>query len=102
MTPIYTQPLKLSDPNLTVRVARPTGNFYDAPRFVPHIDDGAIASVTQYYRDTLPPGADILDVCSSWVSHLPDELQLGRVVGLGMNALVAMRASTRAHPAAYH
>jgi SAM-dependent methyltransferase len=36
----------------------------------------------------LAPGADELDMMSSWVSHLPDAtaLRLGRVVGLGMNA----------------
>lgn len=61
-------------------------NFYSAPRFVTHIDDGAIAAVTQYYRENLPPGADLLDLCSSWISHLPKEKQYGRVVGLGMNA----------------
>ena len=60
--------------------------FYSTPRFVTHIDDGAIAAVTQYYRKTLPAGADVLDLCSSWVSHLPKEVQFGRVVGVGMNA----------------
>jgi len=60
--------------------------FYSAPRFVTHVDDGAIASITRYYRDVLPENADLLDICSSWVSHLPPELPLGRVVGLGMNA----------------
>ena len=60
--------------------------FYTAPRFVTHIDDGAIAAVTQYYRETLPEGADVLDICSSWVSHLPKERAFGRVAGLGMNA----------------
>ena len=61
-------------------------NFYSAPRFVTHIDDGAIASLTSYYRDNLQPNGDVLDLCSSWVSHLPNDLPLGRVVGLGMNA----------------
>jgi len=61
-------------------------NFYSTPRFVTHIDDGAIAALTQYYRETLPPGSDLLDICSSWVSHLPEEVSFGRVVGLGMNA----------------
>ena len=28
---------------------------------------------------------DVLDLCSSWISHLPEELELGRVAGLGMN-----------------
>ena len=27
----------------------------------------------------------ILDLCSSWISHLPEELELGRVIGIGMN-----------------
>lgn len=31
-------------------------------------------------------GADILDLGSSWVSHLPAEKKFGRVVGHGMNA----------------
>jgi SAM-dependent methyltransferase len=64
----------------------PDFNFYSSPRFVTHIDDGAIAAITQYYRDELPAGADVLDICSSWVSHLPREREYGRVVGLGMNA----------------
>lgn len=64
------------------------GRFYDAPRFVQHIDGGAIEAVTEAIRRHVPPGADVLDLMSSWVSHLPPaaELPLGRVVGLGMNA----------------
>mmetsp|Transcript_43281 Transcript_43281/g.87521 ORF Transcript_43281/g.87521 Transcript_43281/m.87521 type:complete len:273 (+) Transcript_43281:59-877(+) len=61
--------------------------FYSAPRFVTHIDDGAIQSLTEYYLHILPAGADVLDICSSWVSHLPKKIQLGRVEGLGMNTL---------------
>ena len=60
--------------------------FYGQPRFVTHIDDGAIAAVTQVYREFLPAGGAILDLMSSWVSHLPPEVDYGRVVGLGMNA----------------
>jgi SAM-dependent methyltransferase len=60
--------------------------FYGEPRFVTHIDDGAIAALTSYYREALSPGDDVLDICSSWISHLPKELELGRVVGVGMNA----------------
>lgn len=59
--------------------------FYLQPRFVTHIDDGAIAALTEYYRRALPPGGDILDVCSSWISHLPPELPYGRVCAVGMN-----------------
>ncbi len=59
--------------------------FYSLPRFVTHIDEGAIAAVTQLYREYFPPDSAILDLMSSWVSHLPEEVQYQRVVGLGMN-----------------
>jgi len=64
----------------------PDPEFYSFPRFVTHIDDGAIAAVTQLYRDWLPPGGAVLDLMSSWISHLPPEVAYRRVVGLGMNA----------------
>lgn len=63
----------------------PDEEFYREPRLVTHIDEGAIAAVTQLYREFFPPGGDILDLMSSWVSHLPSEVSYRRVVGLGMN-----------------
>ena len=60
--------------------------FYAAPRLVHHIDGGARAAVTALYRELVPEGADVLDLMSSWVSHLPDDVGYGRVAGLGMNA----------------
>jgi hypothetical protein len=60
--------------------------FYQPPRLVTHIDDGAIATLTDCYRGLLPPGGAVLDLMSSWVSHLPPELELGECVGHGMNA----------------
>jgi SAM-dependent methyltransferase len=63
----------------------PDEEFYLLPRFVTHIDNRAIAAVTQLYREFFPPGGEILDVMSSWVSHLPPEVEYRRVVGLGMN-----------------
>ena len=59
--------------------------FYEMPRFVTHIDDRAITAVTQLYRERFPAGGDLLDLMSSWVSHLPSEATYGSVVGLGMN-----------------
>ena len=59
--------------------------FYTWPRLVHHIDEGARAAVTALYRAHLAEGDDVLDLMSSWVSHLPPELALGRVAGLGMN-----------------
>jgi SAM-dependent methyltransferase len=59
--------------------------FYEEPRFVTHIDRAAIATVTTLYRKLFPPGGRILDVMSSWVSHLPPDVAYGEVIGHGMN-----------------
>lgn len=61
-------------------------NFYEAPRFTTHIDDATITALTQYYREVLLPGQRLLDLMSSWISHLPAEVRYGHVAGLGMNA----------------
>jgi SAM-dependent methyltransferase len=63
----------------------PDARFYQQPRFVTHIDEGAIAAVTQLYREYFPANSSLLDLMSSWVSHLPPEVPYQRVVGLGMN-----------------
>ena len=60
--------------------------FYEPPRLVCHIDDGAIAALTQFYRRILPAGGVLLDLMSSWVSHLPPEIEYAEVIGHGMNA----------------
>src|SRR6266446_10382017 len=60
--------------------------FYEPPRLVCHIDDGAIAALTGFYRGILPAGGVLLDLMSSWVSHLPPEIAYAEVVGHGMNA----------------
>ncbi len=60
--------------------------FYEPPRLVCHIDDGAIAALTGFYRTVLPPGGVLLDLMSSWVSHLPLEIGFAEVIGHGMNA----------------
>jgi SAM-dependent methyltransferase len=69
-------------------------DFYDIPRFVTHIDDEAITAVTQLYREFFPPGGAILDLMSSWVSHLPPEISYRRVAGLGMNQ-AELKANSR-------
>ncbi|RJQ10349.1 MAG: class I SAM-dependent methyltransferase [Dehalococcoidia bacterium] len=60
--------------------------FYESPRLVTHIDDATIEALTGLYRETLPPSSRVLDLMSSWVSHLPPEVEYARVAGLGMNA----------------
>jgi SAM-dependent methyltransferase len=60
--------------------------FYEYPRKVVHIDDAAIEVVKQLYSEVLPRDGALLDLMSSWRSHLPDSLGSKLVVGLGMNA----------------
>jgi len=60
--------------------------FYIAPRRVVHIDDGAITALGRLYADVLPAGGRLLDLMSSWRSHLPEGLRARDVVGLGLNA----------------
>lgn len=100
-TPFDLQP---SDPT-------PDSSFYSAPRFVTHIDDHAINLLRVYYKSILPAPSlakattlsvpppltrpRVLDLCSSWVSHYPVELETAakkgediglQIAGLGMNA----------------
>lgn len=60
--------------------------FYEYPRFVTHVDDGFIQQLTDLYRQHLQPQTRILDLMSSWVSHLPDEISFAHVEGHGLNA----------------
>jgi hypothetical protein len=60
--------------------------FYAPVRLVTHIDEGAIAALTEFYGSVLKPDSAVLDLMSSWVSHLPPELALSEVIGHGMNA----------------
>lgn len=59
--------------------------FYAAPRFVQHLDRTAIAEVTALYARLLAGRTRVLDLMSSWVSHLPPERNDLVVAGLGMN-----------------
>ena len=59
--------------------------FYSVPRLVVHIDLETIQALTKTYHQLLPSGGAILDLMSSWVSHLPEDVEFGRVSGLGMN-----------------
>ena len=61
-------------------------DFYAPARLVTHIDEAATEALTGYYRATLPAGGVLLDLMSSWVSHLPPEIAFAEVIGQGMNA----------------
>jgi len=60
--------------------------FYQSPRLVQHIDATARAQITEIYSRFLQPGMRVLDLMSSWQSHLPEPLTDLQVTGLGMNA----------------
>lgn len=61
-------------------------SFYDQPRIVQHVDDTFRRKVSQLYRQTIPADGAVLDLMSSWVSHLPEDIKYSLVVGHGMNA----------------
>ncbi len=60
--------------------------FYAEPRFVQHLDASFRSRLTALYRERIPPCAVVLDLMSSWVSHLPEGLTYDEVIGHGLNA----------------
>ena len=64
----------------------PDDHFYLPPRKVVHIDDEAIDALGRLYADVLPRDGRVLDLMSSWRSHLPVGFRAHEVVGLGLNA----------------
>jgi hypothetical protein len=67
----------------------PDDRFYSVPKLVYHIDEPAVAALTQYYRKNIAPKSDILDICSSWVSHYPVEFPdtMGKICATGISEL---------------
>lgn len=66
----------------------PDPDFYAAPRFVTHLDEGAVAAVGELY-DELGVTGDVLDLMSSWVSHLRNRPRQLTVLGLNAAELAA-------------
>ncbi|MGC9193844.1 MAG: methyltransferase domain-containing protein [Syntrophobacteraceae bacterium] len=63
----------------------PDSRFYGSPRMVDHIDAAAIEGISRLYGELIPKGGKVLDLMSSWKSHIPTSLELDKVTGLGMN-----------------
>lgn len=59
--------------------------FYQRPRLVSHIDETAREMIKNTYGRFLSDDMQVLDLMSSWQSHLPGKLRLKRLVGLGLN-----------------
>ena len=60
--------------------------FYETARLVQHLDRTAIDQVSEIHGRFLQPGMQVLDLMSSWVSHIPESVTDLNVTGLGMNA----------------
>ena len=59
--------------------------FYAQPRFVHHLDEAFRTRLTALYRERIPPNSVVLDLMSSWVSHLPEDVTYREVIGHGLN-----------------
>ena len=59
--------------------------FYEFPRLVTHIDDNACMVLKGFYRSLLKDGDSVLDLMSSWVPHLPEDINYSKVSAQGMN-----------------
>lgn len=88
----------LSSPERAKLDPGPDREFYAFPRLVKHVDEGFTSQVTELYRQYIPPDAVVLDLCSSWVSHLPPEKQYKEVRGRPLlnKYTRTLRARTRA------
>ncbi|PID73793.1 MAG: hypothetical protein CSB33_01850 [Desulfobacterales bacterium] len=63
----------------------PDQMFYEKPRWVHHLDDTAREAVRHIHARFLKDDMEVLDLMSSWVTHLPENIRLSRLSGLGMN-----------------
>ena len=61
--------------------------FYVEPRLVVHIDEHAISAIRKFFIETLPRDGVVLDLMSSWRSHMPEEFPIKRLVGVGLNTV---------------
>ena len=59
--------------------------FYNQPRYVHHLSSSFRTRLTNLYSKYLLNHHVILDLMSSWVSHLPSNIRYKKVIGHGMN-----------------
>ena len=72
------EPFSRQDPS-------PDDEFYARPRLVDHLDKTCSQQIGELYRQLLPHDGRILDLMSSWVSHLPQQFAAAEITGLGLN-----------------
>lgn len=63
----------------------PDDVFYAKPRLVDHLDRSCSQQIGELYKQLLPHDGKLLDLMSSWVSHLPQQFSTARITGLGLN-----------------
>ena len=107
VVPVEWEPELISPDNFARLDEKDDSIFYDETRFVEHIDIEAVKSLENFHRIRLNQlsqamygdgrKVDVLDLCSSWTSHLPKDLYpdqtdlltdvkpIVKVAGLGMN-----------------
>ena len=59
--------------------------FYQQPRYVHHLSGSFRRRLTNLYSEYLLNHHVILDLMSSWVSHLPSNIRYKKVIGHGLN-----------------
>lgn len=59
--------------------------FYSEPRLTTHIDSKAHEHLLNLYKRILPQNGRILDLMSSYQSHIPGDKNFYEIVGLGLN-----------------
>tara|TARA_Y100001968_G_C19222868_1_gene650616 strand:+ start:112 stop:762 length:651 start_codon:yes stop_codon:yes gene_type:complete len=59
--------------------------FYSRPRYVHHLSDSFRSRLSNLYSEYLLNHHVILDLMSSWVSHLPSNIRFKKVIGHGLN-----------------
>ena len=82
---INDQPTDFSSSGFDRADQGPDPRFYQAPRFINHIDAQAMEFLSSQYANLITPGMEVLDLMSSVNTHLPGDLDV-RVSGLGLNA----------------
>ncbi len=75
----------LKDNPFDRRDMKPDPIFYEQPRLVQHLDDTAVGKVRELYGELLSSGMRVLDLMSSWQTHVPSDRHLSQLTGLGLN-----------------
>ncbi|WP_455209881.1 class I SAM-dependent methyltransferase [Kaarinaea lacus] len=75
----------ITDDSFVRKDSQSDSQFYQQPRFVAHLDETALTQFCIFYRRFVRPGMKILDLMSSWKSHIPEDIDNLHITGLGMN-----------------